>query len=170
MSFLAKDEFKQKSVHETSYTAVSYIGKVISNDDPFDANRIQVRIKGIDDNVKDKDLTWCVPMLPLFFYNLPQVGEPCKVVFSNLAKKQSKREWIGPVINQYQNCLGNYLLLSKSHNCSISNNPFNEKLETYIDLKQQNEISGFITESGLWDNEAIAARKNKIVQFVMDNF
>jgi hypothetical protein len=72
--------------------------------------------------------------------------------------------------NQYQNCLGNYLLLSKSHNCSISNNPLVEKLETYTDLKQQNEISGFITESGLWDNEAIAARKSKIIEFVMTNF
>jgi hypothetical protein len=72
--------------------------------------------------------------------------------------------------NQYQNCLGNYLLLSKSHNCSISNDHFAEKLKTYTDLKQQNEISQFISETELWDNEAIKKRKEKIVKFVMESF
>ncbi|WP_426092380.1 DUF262 domain-containing protein [Flavobacterium sp. DSR3-2] len=72
--------------------------------------------------------------------------------------------------NQYQNCLGNYLLLSKSHNCSISNDVFDKKLKTYTDLKQHNEISQFVSETKLWDNEAISKRKTKIVEFVMDNF
>ncbi|UOK42517.1 MULTISPECIES: DUF262 domain-containing protein [Flavobacterium] len=73
-------------------------------------------------------------------------------------------------INQYLNCLGNYLLLSKSHNCSISNNPLKEKLDSYNHLYQQREIKNFITESELWDKEAISKRKTKIVEFVMDNF
>lgn len=73
-------------------------------------------------------------------------------------------------INQYQNCLGNYLLLSKLHNISVSNNPFPDKLLTYRDLKQHNEIKEFITETGLWDNFAILNRNKKIVKFVMDNF
>jgi hypothetical protein len=72
--------------------------------------------------------------------------------------------------NQYLNCLGNYLLLSKSHNCSVSNNHLKDKIETYNHLAQQREIKDFITESGLWDKEAITNRKTKIVNFVMDNF
>lgn len=72
--------------------------------------------------------------------------------------------------HQYLNCLGNYLLLSKSHNCSVSNNHLKDKIETYNHLAQQREIKGFITESGIWDKEAITNRKTKIVKFVMDNF
>jgi hypothetical protein len=34
--------------------------------------------------------------------------------------------------NQYLNCLGNYLLLSKSHNCAVGNIPLVQKLATYI--------------------------------------
>lgn len=72
--------------------------------------------------------------------------------------------------NQYQNCLGNYLLLSKLHNINVSNNPFPDKLQTYNDLKQHNEIKEFITETGLWDNFAINNRNKKIVKFVMESF
>ncbi|MEL1241687.1 DUF262 domain-containing protein [Flavobacterium flavipallidum] len=71
---------------------------------------------------------------------------------------------------QYLNCLGNYLLLSKSHNCSVSNNHLKDKINSYNHLAQQREIKDFITESGLWDKEAITNRKTKIVKFVMDNF
>ena len=72
--------------------------------------------------------------------------------------------------NQHLNCLGNYLLLSKSHNCSVSNNPLKDKLESYNHSYQQREIKDFITESELWDKEAISKRKTKIIEFVMDNF
>ena len=72
--------------------------------------------------------------------------------------------------NQHLNCLGNYLLLPKSHNCSVSNNPLKDKLESYDRSYQQREIKNFITETELWDKEAIANRKTKIVNFVMNNF
>ena len=42
--------------------------------------------------------------------------------------------------NQYIDCLGNYLLISKSHNCSVGNKPFIEKRRTYNNLAQQREI------------------------------
>lgn len=71
---------------------------------------------------------------------------------------------------QYLNCLGNYLLLPKSHNCSVSNNPLNDKIESYDRSYQQREIRDFISETGLWDREAITRRKTKLVKFVMDNF
>lgn len=72
--------------------------------------------------------------------------------------------------NQYIDCLGNYLLLSKSHNCSVGNKPFSEKRNTYNHLEQQREIQKMTTESEFWDKEKITQRKGKIVKFVLDNF
>lgn len=72
-------------------------------------------------------------------------------------------------INEYIDCLGNYLLISKSHNCAVGNIPFEEKLATYTHLNQQREIKEFVTESGLWDKKAIQSRKEKLIKFVMEN-
>ncbi len=71
--------------------------------------------------------------------------------------------------NDYLNCLGNLMLISGSHNASIGNRPFNEKLETYNLnplLKQQAEIKSFVNkETFLWDKQAIDKRQNKIIEF-----
>jgi Protein of unknown function DUF262/Protein of unknown function (DUF1524) len=67
----------------------------------------------------------------------------------------------------YLNCLGNYLLLSKSHNCAIGNIAFSKKRETYIHNKQQREIQEFVTEDGVWGKEVIQKRKEKIIRFVL---
>ena len=72
-------------------------------------------------------------------------------------------------INQYIDCLGNYLLLSKSHNCSVGNKPFAEKRSSYKHLAQQREIQNMTTETEIWDKEKIDIRKNKIVEFVIEN-
>lgn len=73
--------------------------------------------------------------------------------------------------NEYLNCLGNLMLISGSHNSSIGNKPFKEKLKSYINnplLKQQAEIKDFISgnlENPLWDKTAIDKRHKKIVDF-----
>jgi hypothetical protein len=72
-------------------------------------------------------------------------------------------------INQYQNCLGNYLLLSESHNCGVGNIAFKDKLVTYIHLAQQREINDFISDNGKWTKESIQKRKEKIVNFVLQS-
>ncbi len=72
--------------------------------------------------------------------------------------------------NQYLNCLGNYLLISKSHNCAIGNTPFAEKRASYEDLKQHREIQDLVPENGVWSKEIIQERKEKIIAFIMDNF
>lgn len=72
-------------------------------------------------------------------------------------------------INQYINCLGNYLLLSKSHNCSVGNKPFAEKSNSYNHLEQQREIQKMTAESATWTREHILQRKDKIVKFVIEN-
>lgn len=70
---------------------------------------------------------------------------------------------------QYIDCLGNYLLLSKSHNCSVGNKPFVVKRSTYNHSEQQREIQKLTTENMIWTKEQIQNRKDKIISFLMNN-
>lgn len=69
--------------------------------------------------------------------------------------------------NQYINCLGNYLLLSKSHNCSVGNRPFAEKRASYNHLEQQREIQEMTKDKPIWTREHIQKRKEKIINVIM---
>jgi hypothetical protein len=69
--------------------------------------------------------------------------------------------------NQYLNCLGNYLLLSKSHNCAVGNISFNQKLVTYMHNEQQREIKNLVREDGIWSKEIIEKRKDKIIAAII---
>ena len=71
---------------------------------------------------------------------------------------------------QYIDCLGNYLLLSKSHNCSVGNRPFSEKRSSYNHLGQQREIQSMTSDTEIWNKEKISLRKDKIVKFILENF
>ena len=73
-------------------------------------------------------------------------------------------------INQHINCLGNYLLISKSHNCSVGNKPFIDKRNSYKHLEQQREIQSMTEENLAWTKEHIQTRKEIIVKFLMNNF
>lgn len=70
---------------------------------------------------------------------------------------------------QFIDCLGNYLLLSKSHNCSVGNKPFIDKRETYKHLTQQREIQELTKDNLTWTKELIQQRKDKIIAFLKDN-
>lgn len=72
--------------------------------------------------------------------------------------------------NEYMNCLGNLLLISKSHNCSIGNESFSKKLESYKHLEQQREIKLFCEEKEVWDIELIEKRRDKIIDFIIEKF
>jgi hypothetical protein len=72
-------------------------------------------------------------------------------------------------VNQYINCLGNYLLLSKSHNCSVGNEPFIDKYNSYNHLFQQREVKEFAKDNKMWTKELIQARKDKIIQFIIEH-
>jgi hypothetical protein len=74
----------------------------------------------------------------------------------------------GIVSGGWLNCIGNLMLISQSHNSSIGNDSFQEKLLSYGRdnlLNQQKEISEFIADSTnpFWDIDAIKRRKDKIV-------
>jgi hypothetical protein len=71
---------------------------------------------------------------------------------------------------KYLDCLGNYLLLSGSHNPSIGNESFRTvKRPSYTQLFQQREIQEMTEGDEIWDKEKIDKRKQKIIRFVMEN-
>ena len=68
---------------------------------------------------------------------------------------------------EYIDCLGNYLLISKSHNCSVGNKPFTDKLASYSRLSQQREIRDMAMCENKWTKEMISQRKAKIISFIL---
>lgn len=78
--------------------------------------------------------------------------------------------------DDWLNCLGNLMIISGSHNASIGNKPFADKLETYRAnpiLRQQAEIADFASEKGkkpYWDSEAINKRHQKILEFALQRW
>lgn len=70
-------------------------------------------------------------------------------------------------VNNYLNSLGNFLLLSKSHNCSIGNKPFEEKLATYNYLEQHKEVQKMAADDHIWNQEKIERRRDKLIDFIM---
>lgn len=74
----------------------------------------------------------------------------------------------GIVSGGWLNCIGNLMLISRSHNSSIGNKPFPEKLLSYGRdnlLNQQKEIAEFLADNTkpFWDIGAIKRRKDRIV-------
>ena len=71
----------------------------------------------------------------------------------------------------YINCLGNYLLLTKSHNASIHNDPFPKKHKDYTWLAQQREVQNLVADPNteIWSKELIQIRKEKIINVIMRN-
>ena len=74
----------------------------------------------------------------------------------------------GIVSGSLLNSVGNLLLISQTHNSSIGNKPFADKLQSYGKdnlLNQQKEISHFIKnqENPVWDKDTINARRKKII-------
>lgn len=74
----------------------------------------------------------------------------------------------GIVSGEWMNRLGNLMLISQSHNSSIGNKPFSEKLQSYGHdnlLNQQKEVIRFASDTGnpLWDVSAIRRRHKEIV-------
>lgn len=72
--------------------------------------------------------------------------------------------------NNYLDCLGNYLLISKKHNASIGNIPFAQKHASYTVLAQQREVQRLVAEDGIWTRDVIKQRKQKIIDFILTTF
>lgn len=70
---------------------------------------------------------------------------------------------------EWMNCMGNLLLISKSHNSSIGNKPFQTKLASYGKdnlLAQQKEVVEFVDDAHhpVWNIAAISKRQQKILE------
>ena len=72
---------------------------------------------------------------------------------------------------KYLNCLGNLMLISGSHNASIGNKPFCDKLDSYKKnplLNQQAEIKDFLDgDVIIWKQANIQKRLTKILDFAI---
>ena len=83
-------------------------------------------------------------------------------------------EYSEPFVEKYLNCIGNLMIISKSHNSSIGNKAFKEKLKSYNSnplLNQQAEIKDFLIDKKVeWKKESIDKRKQVIVNFVLNNW
>jgi hypothetical protein len=71
--------------------------------------------------------------------------------------------------SQYLDCLGNYLLISKSHNCSDKNDAFAIKRGNYIHLRQQREVQEMTADAVVWTKHLIKRRQQKIIDTLMDS-
>lgn len=68
-------------------------------------------------------------------------------------------------------CIGNLLLIDKSHNISIGNKPFKDKLASYENspLAQQKEIKKFVANEK-WEKDSINKRHKKLENFVLETW
>lgn len=95
---------------------------------------------------------------------LPPMGEPIATGYD----VDENNKYFDGFIDKELNCLGNLMLISGSHNASIGNKPFSEKLLSYKSnplLKQQAEIQNFLVDKSIkWGVLEIKERQEKIVE------
>lgn len=101
----------------------------------------------------------------------PTNGDPVANGYGIYEDKESPGN--GIVDGDWLNCLGNLMLISQSHNSSIGNKPFDQKLKSYGVanlLNQQKEIVDFVPDKNnpVWNVETIEKRRNKILAAAMD--
>lgn len=101
----------------------------------------------------------------------PTNGDPVANGYGIYDDKENSSN--GIVSGDWLNCIGNLMLISKSHNSSIGNKPFSDKLESYGKdnlLNQQKEIETYIgnRNNPVWDKDAIENRKTKIINAAID--
>jgi uncharacterized protein with ParB-like and HNH nuclease domain len=102
----------------------------------------------------------------------PTNGEPIETGYD----VDENNEYSEEFISDYLNCIGNLMLISGSHNASIGNKPFKDKLQTYKEnplLNQQAELKDFAIQENnqdVWKIESIDIRQKKIVDFAIDTW
>lgn len=74
--------------------------KVISVNDEYNANRIKVRIGGLDANKNDNELPYCFPLLPNLIHIRPKNDESVIVLLEKNGSPTTNRFYIGPILSQ----------------------------------------------------------------------
>lgn len=118
-----------------------YYGEVISIDDPNEGGRIRVKIPDFDNKTGNDQLPFAYPMLPKFFWIIPQVGEVVRVFIEDIRYPQRGRHWMGSIISQPQKIAydGYYTALSTSNVATINAEPnpssFPDAIGVFPDVK-----------------------------------
>lgn len=108
--------YKKQTNQEAEIKNV-YWGEVISILDTTDGGRIKVRINDLDNQITNKNLVDCYPLIPKFFHIYPKVGEVVRIILEDIKYPQRGRYWVGSVISQPQkiNFDNIYTALSTTH-------------------------------------------------------
>ncbi len=99
----------------------------------------------------------------------PTNGSPIETGYDVDENNEYSEEFIKECLN----CIGNLMLISGSHNSSIGNKPFKDKIKTYNNnplLNQQAEIKEFAVKENdehIWKKESINKRHEKILNFAL---
>ena len=102
----------------------------------------------------------------------PTNGEPIATGY----EVDENNEYSEDFISSKLNSLGNLMLISGSHNASIGNKPFGNKLESYKKnplLNQQAEIKEFAeieNENPIWKSNSISKRHITLLEFATINW
>lgn len=102
----------------------------------------------------------------------PTNGEPIETGYEVNDQNMYSEKFISEKLH----CLGNLVLISRSHNASIGNRPFREKLSSYNNnplLNQQAEIKNFSkgdVENPVWKEESISKRQQILVTFAINKW
>lgn len=101
----------------------------------------------------------------------PTDEDPTSNGYGEYKNEQNPQEGISS--GGWLNSIGNLMLISQHHNCSIGNRPFDEKLSSYGKenlLNQQKEIREFVADlnAPIWDKSAIVKRQEKILKAAAD--
>jgi hypothetical protein len=100
------DTLQRESAYNTyKNSRILLYGEVVSVEDPLGLGRIQVRVKGTantggDDNIENKDLPWCLPLMPKHFSIQPKVNESVIIFTFATDKQHVDRLYMGPIISQ----------------------------------------------------------------------
>lgn len=119
-----------------------------------------------DDLIRNESIEHIAPQTPTN-------GDPVANGYGVYEDKETPQNGIAS--GEWLNCVGNLMLISQSHNSSIGNKPFVDKLASYGKdnlLNQQREIVDFVedTQNPVWDKSAIEKRHEKIKKAIMDIF
>jgi len=146
-----------------------YYGEVVSIDDPNEGGRIRVKIPDFDNKTGNDQLPFAYPMLPKFFWIIPQVGEVVRVFIEDTRYPQRGRHWMGSIISQPQKIGydGYFTALSTSNVATINteSNPssYPDAFGVFPDLKDVAILGRNNTDLILKDKQVlIRCGKHKI--------
>ena len=143
-------------------TTIFYYGKVLTNSDDLSGNRIQVRIKGVDDSIQNEDLSYAFPMLQKFVHVIPKIGETVLIFVPNVKNPFIDRVYLGPLISQPQMLKADNELYSSKSALDSGHREGSPSPKTIPENKGVYPLDGDVAFQGR-DNTDLIFRKNEVL-------